>query len=260
MRRTSAELKRLSREQLNGHWGFAIGVNLLMQLIMSAAMMPFYFLFLISRRGVLQYNIYMLAVVIIAAVSIVMQCGINRIYLNFARKKETSVGMMFAEFTRRPDRYILGFLLLFAIELICFLPGIICLVIGIVSGLILASVIGILLYFAGMVPVMIIALRLAMVFYLMVDHSDMGVLEAFRVSSELMQGNKGRLFYIYLSFIGWSLLGMLSCGLGMLWVMPYMTQTLVNFYREVIGEMDQKPEFSQQYMQDLPEQKPEGMF
>lgn len=252
MRRTSAELKRLSREHLNGHWGFAIGANLLMQMIMSAVLMPFYFLFLFSRRGMLQFNIYMLAVVIVAAVSIVMQCGLSRIYLSFARKQEASIGMLFGEFSKRPDRYILGYLLLFGIQLLCILPGMICLIIGIVSGLVLASVIGVLLYFAGMVPMIIVVFRLALAFYLMVDHGDMGVLEAFRESTELMQGNKGRLFYIYLSFIGWSLLGMLSCGLGMLWVMPYMMQTMVNFYREVIGEMDQKPEFHQEYVQSMP--------
>ncbi len=257
MKRTSAELKRLSREQLNGHWGFAIGVNLLMQMIMSAAMTPFYFLFLISRKGFLQLNIYMLAVMIIAAVSMVMQCGISRIYLSFARKEEASVGMMFGEFTRRPDRYILGYLLLFAIELLCILPGMICLIIGIVSGLVLAEVIGIVLYFVGMAPMMILLFRFAMSFYLMVDHGEMGVLEAFRRSSELMQGNKGRLFYIVLSYIGWGLLGMLSCGLGMLWVMPYMMQTFVNFYREVSGEMDQKPGFNQEDIRDLPGQNPE---
>lgn len=250
MRRTSAELKRISREQLNGHWGFAIGVNLLMQMIMSAALMPFYFLFLFSRGGMIQFNIYLLAVVIIASVSIVLQCGVTRIYLSFARKQQASIGMLFGEFTRRPDRYILGFLLLFGIELLCQLPGTVCLVIGSMSGMVLAIVIGALLYFAGLVPMLMILFRLALMFFLMVDHGNMGVIEAFRESSELMQGNKGRLFYIYLSFIGWSLLGLLSCGLGMFWVTPYMMQTTVNFYREVIGELDQKPAFDGGYTQD----------
>jgi len=36
----------------------------------------------------------------------------------------------------------------------------------------------------------------------------------------------------------------------MLWVTPYMMQTTVNFYREVIGELDQKPEFDGGYTQD----------
>lgn len=59
------------------------------------------------------------------------------------------------------------------------------------------------------------------------------------MSAELMEGNMGRLFYIDLSFVGWTLLGLLSCGIGMLWVTPYMMQVTVNFYRELTGELDE---------------------
>lgn len=54
-----------------------------------------------------------------------------------------------------------------------------------------------------------------------------------------MEGNMGRFFYIELSFIGWALLGLLSCGIGMLWVTPYMMQVSVNFYRSLTGELDE---------------------
>ncbi len=243
MGRTSAELKRLSREQLNGHWGFAIGANLLLQIIMSAILMPFYLLFLFAGQGMVQFATYTLAVVILCAVSVIMQCGIIRIYLSFARKQEASIGMMFGEFTKRPDRYILGYLILFGIELLCMLPGMICLTIGVASGLMLACAIGTVLFLGGMALTLVVAFRLALAFFLLVDHSDMGIMDALKESSALMQGRKGKLFYIYLSFIGWSLLGLLSCGIGTLWVTPYMMQTNVNFYLDVIGELDQKPEF-----------------
>lgn len=243
MKRTSAELKRLSREQLNGHWGLAIGANLLLELITAAAVMPFYFLLLISGQGTVQLITYVIAVLIISAVSLVMQCGIFRMYLGFARKEEVTLGMMFGEFTRRPDRYILGYVLLFLIELVCLLPGLICWTVGMTGAvLVLAVIIGTVLYLAGIVVMVIVSLRFALVFLLMVDHGELGVLDAFRESRRLMEGNKGRLFYISLSFIGWGLLGILSCGIGMLWVTPYMMQVSVNFYRDVTGELDQKEE------------------
>lgn len=241
MRRTSAELKRLSREQLNGHWGLAIGVNLLMQLITTGVLTPFYFLVILSGGRMVQYVTYMIAVVIVAAVSIVLQCGILRIYLGFARGQGVSLGMMFSEFTRRPDRYILGYLLISVIDFACVLPGAICVTVGIVGGTVLAAAIGMALYIPGMVVLMVVSLRLSQVFLLLVEHSEIGVLEAFRRSSEMMEGNKGRLFYIYLSYIGWTLLGLLSCGIGVLWVTPYMMQTTINFYRELTGELDAAP-------------------
>ncbi len=239
MRRTSAELKRLSREHLNGHWGFAIGVNLLLGLITSTVLMPFYILLLLSGQGMVQFLTYMVAVVIVGAASIVMQCGIVRIYLGFARRQPVTLGMMFREFSKRSDRYVLAYFLLLAIEFVCILPGIVCWSIGVMAGMVLAAAIGVILYFAGLVIVVMVSLRLALAFILLVDHSDMGIMEAFRESSQLMEGNKGRLFYIYLSFLGLSLLGMLSCGIGMFWIMPYITQVGVNFYRDVTGELDQ---------------------
>lgn len=238
MKRTSAELKRLSREHLIGHWGLAIGADLLLSLIVSAVLMPFYFLLLISGEGTVQIITYIIAVLIISVLSVIMQCGVSRMYLGFARKQEVGIGMMFGEFTRRPDRYILGCLMMVGIELICILPGAICWGVSIAAGGVLAGIIGGILYIAGAVVMVILSLRYSYVFILMVDHPELGAVDAFRESARLMEGNKGRLFYIYLSFIGWSILGMLSCGLGMLWVSPYMTQTSISFYQDITGELD----------------------
>lgn len=244
MRVTSAELKRLSREHLTGHWGLAIGASLLVEMIVSGLLMPFYFLLIITGSGTVQYITYMVAAIIISAVSMVLQCGILRMFFGFARKQEVSIGMMFSEFTRRPDRYILSYVLVFVIEMLCVLPGTICLVVGLVADTLLAIAIGVALYIAGMIVVLIVSLRLSQTYMLLVEHSDMGVIEALRTSSQMMEGNMGRLFYIYLSFIGWSMLGLLSCGIGMLWVTPYMMQVGVNFYRDLTGEISQAQEFS----------------
>ncbi len=244
MRVTSTELKRLSREHLTGHWGLAIGASLLVEMIVSGLLMPFYFLLIITGSGTVQYITYMVAAIIISAVSMVLQCGILRMYFGFARKQEVSIGMMFSEFTRRPDRYILSYVLVFVIEMLCVLPGTICLVVGLVADTLLAIAIGVALYIAGMIVVLIVSLRLSQTYMLLVEHSDMGVIEALRTSSQMMEGNMGRLFYIYLSFIGWSMLGLLSCGIGMLWVTPYMMQVGVNFYRDLTGEISQAQEFS----------------
>lgn len=244
MRHTSSELKRLSREQLTGRWGLAIGANLLVQMIVSGLLMPFYFLLILTGSGFVQYITYMIAAIIISAASMVMQCGILRMYLGFARDEEVSVGMIFSEFTRRPDRYILGYILVFVIEFVCVLPGSICLAVGLVAETVLAIVIGVALYIAGIIVVLFVSLTLSQVFMLLVENGDMGVMEAFRISSELMDGNKGRLFYIYLSFVGWAMLGLLSCGIGMLWVTPYMMQVNVNFYRDLNGELNQNQDDS----------------
>ena len=55
MERTSAELKRLAREKLAGHWGLVIGAILLQALIVVAILLPFEFLFIFSGGGMVQF-------------------------------------------------------------------------------------------------------------------------------------------------------------------------------------------------------------
>lgn len=248
MNRTSAELKRLAREKLTGHWGLVIGATLLLNLIMFAVLIPFYVLFFISRGGMVQFFAYMAATLIVSVVSVIMQCGISRMQLGFARGQNTGIGMLFGEFSKRPERYILGILMVIGIELVCFLPAIICWTVAAMQGMLPAFIIAFFLYAAGMIVGLILAFRYALVFLLMVDHLQMGPVTAFQESSRLMDGNKGRLLYIYLSYIGWSILGMLSCGIGILWISPYMNQTIISFYLDLTGEFDRmqkgEPEFT----------------
>jgi uncharacterized membrane protein len=248
MNRTSAELKRLAREKLTGHWGLMIGATLLLSLIMFAVLIPFYALFFISRGGMVQFFAYMAATLIVSIVSVIMQCGISRMQLGFARGQNTGIGMLFGEFAQRPERYILGILMIIGMELVCFLPAIICWTVAAMQGMLPAFIIAFVLYIAGMIVGLILAFRYALVFLLMVDHLQMGSVTAFRESSRLMDGNKGRLLYIYLSYIGWSILAMLSCGIGTLWISPYMNQTIISFYLDLTGEFDRmqkaEPEFT----------------
>lgn len=238
MEHTSAELKRLSREKLVGHWGLVIGATLLLLLIAYAVLLPFYLLFFITGGGMVQFITYVTATLILGVIATVMECGISRMHLNFARNQKGQIGMLFGEFTNRPDRYILGILMLFGMEFLCMLPGGVCWGVGVMEESALAMMIGVFLYLMGAVLLAVIALRYQLVLFLLIDYPKMGAIEAFRESSRLMHGNKGRMFYLYLSFIGWHILGMMSAGIGMLWVTPYMNQTIVHFYMDVTGELD----------------------
>ena len=49
----------------------------------------------------------------------------------------------------------------------------------------------------------------------------------------MMNGHKGKLFLLDLSFIGWIIVGALCCGIGTLWVAPYMQAAKTSFYEEL---------------------------
>lgn len=91
------------------------------------------------------------------------------------------------------------------------------------------------------VPGIIASYRYALAPYLMAENPDMDVMEAIARSKELMDGNKGRLFCLELSFIGWSLLCVLTLGIGYLWLAPYQNAAEAAFYLEVTGRTDAMP-------------------
>ena len=77
--------------------------------------------------------------------------------------------------------------------------------------------------------------RYAMSDYIMAENPDMLPSDALAESARMMRGNKWRLFCLELSFIGWALLCLLTCGIGFLWLSPYMYQAEAALYHEVSG-------------------------
>jgi hypothetical protein len=90
--------------------------------------------------------------------------------------------------------------------------------------------------------------------YILEENPGMPVNEAIRLSKEMMQGNKWRLFCVQISFIGWSLLSILTCGIGFLFLSPYISAAECAFFYDVSGRFrnqgvagNQVPPAYQQY-------------
>ncbi|MBQ7338504.1 MAG: DUF975 family protein [Clostridia bacterium] len=77
--------------------------------------------------------------------------------------------------------------------------------------------------------------RYAMSDYILAENPDMPIGEALRESARMMHGNKWRLLCLELSFIGWGFLCLFTCGLGFIWLAPYMYQAEAAFYHEISG-------------------------
>lgn len=84
-----------------------------------------------------------------------------------------------------------------------------------------------------MVAAIVLALRYSQTLYVLWDNPGMGPLEAVRRSVAMMRGRKGKLFLLGLRFIGWALLAMLTCGIGFLWLIPYMMISYAHFYDDL---------------------------
>jgi uncharacterized membrane protein len=78
----------------------------------------------------------------------------------------------------------------------------------------------------------------AMTYYIRNDHPEYTATEAITKSREMMKGYKGKLFLLELSFIGWAIIGVLCCGIGVLWVYPYMEMSKAHFYQELKNKLE----------------------
>lgn len=91
------------------------------------------------------------------------------------------------------------------------------------------------------IPGIIKSLSYSMSYYILIDNPDISANEARKQSMQLMHGNKWRLFCLNFSFIGWILLSLLTFGILLFWVLPYMEVARAEFYQSLISK-DEEPE------------------
>lgn len=83
------------------------------------------------------------------------------------------------------------------------------------------------------IPGYIAWFKYSQAFFIMNDNPNISAMEAIRQSKQMMDGHKSRLFMLYLSFIGWMLLCVVTAGIAMIWVGPYMYAALAAFYQDL---------------------------
>lgn len=71
--------------------------------------------------------------------------------------------------------------------------------------------------------------------YILAENPDMHWREVLKKSKEMMRGNRWSVFVLNMSFIGWMLLGLCACFIGVLFVDPYIQATDAQLYLELTG-------------------------
>ncbi|WNB92397.1 DUF975 family protein [Bacillus sp. NEB1478] len=84
------------------------------------------------------------------------------------------------------------------------------------------------------IPGIIKALAYSQTYFVYKDNPKMGINAAITESRKLMVGYKWKFFVLQLSFIGWVFLGLITFGIGFLWIYPYMTATYASFYNALV--------------------------
>jgi uncharacterized membrane protein len=198
---TNSELKSLSRKQLNGRWGKMVLYSLIYLAIIGIPSIVIGFNSDSMSNSNVEFTFDILSFIISGPISL----GISCFCLNFIKNEEEIRDILwgFKKFGKAFVAYLL-------------------MVIAIMIGFILL-----------IVPGIIVSLMLSQIYYILAENEDISAIEAIKESARIMKGNKFRLFKLGLSFIGWFILGMITLGIGFLWIMPYYTITLTNFYKEI---------------------------
>ena len=141
-----------------------------------------------------------------------MTVGGVRFTLSVSRKEKPEIGQLFSGFDRFGTHlaaYLLQTLFVCLWTLLLIIPGIIA------------------------------ALSYSMTYFIIAEDSSISASEAITKSKKMMKGNKWKLSYLGFRFTGWFLLAMLSCGIGFLWVGPYMYVSYAKFYDDLKTVEDQ---------------------
>lgn len=231
MKHTSAQLKAISRKALNGNWGLPIASNM----ILNATSFVIMFL-IISFTNTTTVTGTITSEFLTYAVSLFISlftAGITKMTLNISRKQAYSMKDMLYVFHHNADRFLIVGLVIVGISFITGLP----VMFMSMNNNIPVSFI---LFFSvfDLIITVIIDLFLGLSIYLLLDHPEMNAMDSMKESIRLMKGNKGRSLYINLSFLPLALLSVLTCYIGLIWLVPYMNMTMANFYRDIIGELN----------------------
>jgi len=210
---------------LSGNWAIAIGIAVLYQVVVSGVQMVPYIggLFLLLINGSMLF-------------------GLHRFFLKIARGTATEVGDLFDGFKwygKTLGAYALMILFLGLWSLLMVIPGLFAAIaIPALSQSSEAAMIVLLpfiiLFFILMaLPVIRASLSYSLLFFILSDHPKMGAYEALSRSTQMMMGYKWKKFCLGWRFFGWTLLALLTCFIGFLWLFPYMSTANAHFYEDV---------------------------
>lgn len=204
---TRPELKNEALGMLRGKWTQPVVATLIVTLVSG-----------VTQGGSQSHSATFITLGILVTLLIAenLQYGFSVGMLRFNRGRENTVNEMISAGFKEDYGRVLGIMLLGTLFIV--LWSLLLIIPGIIKA-----------YAYSMAP------------YIAEDNPELGPSECLRRSEALMYGHKMDLFILHLSFIGWILLGILSLGIGLLWVAPWTEMAQVKFYEELKAEHGNNP-------------------
>lgn len=212
----NSELRAQAREQLDGKWGTFVLMTFLMCVIQVLLQIPSYIgslLEVLSPENAMASLSFSNISNILSLLALPLGWGLTVSLLRNHREESVDLENLFDGF--RGGRYTRVFCALFLVNLFTFLWTLLLIIPGIMK-----------------------AFSYALTPYILLDEPELTAKQAIARSCEIMEGRRWKLFCLYLSFIGWGILCVLTFGIGFLWLVPYMNASFAAFYEDARAEYE----------------------
>ena len=230
---SSSSLKRIAKGQLLGRYSSVIFIFLLHMLCLVSLQMLVSLV--LAPTNIIKFILYYAALYLVYIVSGFFKAGEAYVYLKVASNQPVTVNDLFYCFRGESNRTSYIQIRLAAIQLFTTLPAAIYnMLFSDSTSLFAIDGIYLLLILLGMVISLFADLLFSQCYYVMLDFEEYTGGEVMKAAVQLIRGSMGRLFYIVLSFFPLYLLGILSMGIGLLWIYPYKEAVFANFYLDLI--------------------------
>jgi len=204
-------LMKRARSILSDTWSSVVGVTALYFAILISVSLIINSFAKGEEQGIVTQIINQIAYDIIA---IPLGLGFSIFFLAISRNKKPTLETLFYGFNKTAEVIWLYIVIVFFIllwSLLLIIPGIIAAIAYSQSYWILAD-----------------------------EHNTLRGVAILDYSKKLMDGNKWKWVCLSFRFLGWSILCILTLGIGFLWLLPYMQTTFAQFYDDIKNEYENR--------------------
>ena len=220
-----------AREALKDSWGLAMGCFFVYILLSNLSSSHFSWKWIGEDGGNYKVSMNIILLLIYGPLTL----GYTTVMLQISRKQTSKFEQLFHGFKRfgvALGTFIISFIFIILWMLLLIIPGVIAF------------------------------LRYSQIWYILSEDKNISPMDTIRKSTEMMIGNKWKLFCLYCRFFGWFILCLLTLGLGFIVLGPYMSVSGAKFYDDLkndvtIENIETAPE-NQELINENPAETPES--
>ena len=162
-------------------------------------------------------------------------CGVCLYYLNISTGRDAAPGDIFRGFRENPSE-------VFKVSAFLTLPSVIFSIpINILADIYIMTdeakylYISIVLFVSAVIVSLYIHLTYGIAYFVMLDFPTYSAAKILSVTRKKMEGQRTRLFMLDLRFVPMFILGILSAGIGLIWIHPLITESRALFFLNLMN-------------------------